>query len=319
MQFTLHATRRTPHGASHLVQAMSAWLGKTRRAPSRHIRDARVYFDKTMVMHKLSTPPPPPTPPASTHVTAWQSVADSRGCPFHVFRDDGPGGAPSEDFDEENSRLAETALKLLGRTNPALAVDEVSGHADTEGLANNIHVPFSPRKSFSRRRPKYVVGTISISPVFHCKSLPTFHLGRRGVQKRGNYGASRRISRALFCPSSRDRHCFHGPNYPYFWDDCNKNGASLPQKDAYFGRFDPSSPPPHLPCATGAAATAWTAQRLLGRGGERAVSVLLASACVGHRLLKKHTRIGCTAKLNLLLSQLQQSRCTFLRVVTCLG
>ena len=25
MQFTLHATRRTPHGASRLVQAMSAW------------------------------------------------------------------------------------------------------------------------------------------------------------------------------------------------------------------------------------------------------------------------------------------------------
>ena len=34
MQFTLHATRQTPHGASRLVQAMSAWLGKTRRAPS---------------------------------------------------------------------------------------------------------------------------------------------------------------------------------------------------------------------------------------------------------------------------------------------
>ena len=28
MQFTLHASRRTPHGASRLVQAMSAWLVK---------------------------------------------------------------------------------------------------------------------------------------------------------------------------------------------------------------------------------------------------------------------------------------------------
>ena len=28
MQFALHATRRTPHGASRLVQAMSAWLVK---------------------------------------------------------------------------------------------------------------------------------------------------------------------------------------------------------------------------------------------------------------------------------------------------
>ena len=43
MQFTLHATRRTPHGALRLVQAMSAWLVKTRRAPSRHSRDASLY------------------------------------------------------------------------------------------------------------------------------------------------------------------------------------------------------------------------------------------------------------------------------------
>ena len=60
MQFTLHATRRTPHGASRLVQAISAWLVKTRRAPSRHSRDARVYGHTTKAMHKLSTPPPPP-------------------------------------------------------------------------------------------------------------------------------------------------------------------------------------------------------------------------------------------------------------------
>ena len=60
MQFTLHATRRTPHGASRLVQAMSAWLVKTRCAPSRHSRDARVYGNTTTAMHKLSTPPPRP-------------------------------------------------------------------------------------------------------------------------------------------------------------------------------------------------------------------------------------------------------------------
>ena len=56
MQFTLHATRRrTPHGASRLVQAMSAWLAKTRRAPSRHSRDARVNGHTTTAMRKLST------------------------------------------------------------------------------------------------------------------------------------------------------------------------------------------------------------------------------------------------------------------------
>ena len=58
MQSTLHATRRTPHGSSRLVQALSAWLMKTRCAPSRHSRDARVYGHTTAVMHKLSFPPP---------------------------------------------------------------------------------------------------------------------------------------------------------------------------------------------------------------------------------------------------------------------
>ena len=60
MQFTIHATRRTPHGASRLVHAMSAWLVNIRRVPSRHSRDARVYGHTTTVMRKLSTPPPPP-------------------------------------------------------------------------------------------------------------------------------------------------------------------------------------------------------------------------------------------------------------------
>ena len=57
MQFTLHASRRTPHGASRLVQAMSPWLVQTRRAPSRHSRDARVYGHTTTAMHHLGTPP----------------------------------------------------------------------------------------------------------------------------------------------------------------------------------------------------------------------------------------------------------------------
>ena len=56
MQFTLHATRRTPHGASRLVQAMSAWLVKTRRGPSRHNRHARVY-GHTSHAYSEDTPP----------------------------------------------------------------------------------------------------------------------------------------------------------------------------------------------------------------------------------------------------------------------
>ena len=72
MQFTLHATRRTPHRASRLVQAMSAWLVKTRRAPSRHSRNARVYGHTTTAMHKLSTPPPLP-------LSTWNSLPSSNG------------------------------------------------------------------------------------------------------------------------------------------------------------------------------------------------------------------------------------------------
>ena len=49
MQFTLHATRPTPHGASRLVQAICAWSVKIRRGPSRHCTDARVYGHTTTV------------------------------------------------------------------------------------------------------------------------------------------------------------------------------------------------------------------------------------------------------------------------------
>ena len=53
----VHATRRTPHGASRLLPAMSAWSTKARRAPSRHCRDARVYGHTTTAMHDMSVPP----------------------------------------------------------------------------------------------------------------------------------------------------------------------------------------------------------------------------------------------------------------------
>ena len=76
------ATRRTPHGASRLVQAMFSWSVKTRRAPSRPCGDARVsmygttdyshgpydhpppstphlYGVQPTAMHEMSTPPPP--------------------------------------------------------------------------------------------------------------------------------------------------------------------------------------------------------------------------------------------------------------------
>ena len=63
MQLTLQPTRRTPHGASRLVQAMSAWLVKIRRAPSGIVgmRGFNSYGHTTTVMHEMSTPSPPPT------------------------------------------------------------------------------------------------------------------------------------------------------------------------------------------------------------------------------------------------------------------
>ena len=66
MQFILHATRRTPLGASRLAHAMSDWLRKIRRAPSPHGRDAMVYGHTTTATHKLSTPPPPQMTAAKT-------------------------------------------------------------------------------------------------------------------------------------------------------------------------------------------------------------------------------------------------------------
>ena len=51
-----NTSRRFALGAS----STSAWLVKTRRAPSRHSRHAKVYGHTTTGMRKLSTPPPKP-------------------------------------------------------------------------------------------------------------------------------------------------------------------------------------------------------------------------------------------------------------------
>ena len=77
-----HRCLLPPPRSPLLVQAMSAWLVKTRRAPSRHSRDARVYGHTTTAMHELSTPPPlspPPlkTPPLAPHghtTTGWNTI-----------------------------------------------------------------------------------------------------------------------------------------------------------------------------------------------------------------------------------------------------
>ena len=68
MQLTLHATRRTPPGASRLVQAMSARSVKTRRSPSQHCMDIKAYGHTPMAMHDNEYTPPPPAFPLPTHL-----------------------------------------------------------------------------------------------------------------------------------------------------------------------------------------------------------------------------------------------------------
>ena len=85
MQVTLHATRRTPHSASRLVETISALLVKTRRAPSQDSKDARVYGHTTTVMHKLSTPPPP-LPPILGFIFVAHRVEHPHFSAFYVSR-----------------------------------------------------------------------------------------------------------------------------------------------------------------------------------------------------------------------------------------
>ena len=70
IQITLHATRPTPHGASLLLQAMSAWSVKARRAPSRHCRDRRVHGHTTTATD-MSTPPHPRSPVTLSEKYKW--------------------------------------------------------------------------------------------------------------------------------------------------------------------------------------------------------------------------------------------------------
>ena len=58
MQFTLHATRPTPHGASRSVLTMSVWSMKARRPTYRNCRHARVYGHTTPAVHDMSTHTP---------------------------------------------------------------------------------------------------------------------------------------------------------------------------------------------------------------------------------------------------------------------
>ena len=64
MQLTLHATRRTRKFASRLVHAMSAWSVNSRRAPSRHCRNARDGVEDYGYAWNDHPPLPRPRPPS---------------------------------------------------------------------------------------------------------------------------------------------------------------------------------------------------------------------------------------------------------------
>ena len=72
-QFTLHANRQTPLGASRSVQVMSAWSVKTRHAPSRHCRGVMVYGHTATAMHDIEYPPPLATTAAAITATGLLS------------------------------------------------------------------------------------------------------------------------------------------------------------------------------------------------------------------------------------------------------
>ena len=79
MHLTLHATRRAPHGASRLVQTMSALSAKTRRAPSRRCRDASAYGHTTTAMHDIEyAPPGAPDHGSAEEARALLSLAKQR-------------------------------------------------------------------------------------------------------------------------------------------------------------------------------------------------------------------------------------------------
>ena len=117
MPLTLHATRPAPHGASRLVQAMRVWSVKTRRAPFRHCRDARVYGYTTTVMCDT----PPPTAPrrlddltcvrqtaleiARSLVVGYIEEEDDMETDKSDEDEDGGGGGSSSGADDFSGRL----------------------------------------------------------------------------------------------------------------------------------------------------------------------------------------------------------------------
>ena len=85
MQLALHATRRTPHVwlRAWCTSSMPASSSKTRRPPSRHCRDTRVYSHTTTAMHGIGCTHP--TIPESTRGQNEDVIGTSAPSRMHAF------------------------------------------------------------------------------------------------------------------------------------------------------------------------------------------------------------------------------------------
>ena len=131
-QLTLHSTRSAPHGASGLVQAISAWSAKTRRALSRHCTEARVYDHTTAAMNGLSALPPSPLPTSAPFRLSLTKQA--KGNYFRL--------ASSNRNDRKSSSYGDQSKGW--RLSPPTSSTTAS-HSATDGAFRNVGATNHPR------------------------------------------------------------------------------------------------------------------------------------------------------------------------------
>ena len=128
MQLALHAKCRAPHGALRLVEATFSRSVRTRRVPSRHCRDARVYGHATMVMPDMSTPPPSPPRAPSLPAPVRLLAASGHGQQGGIVRGGGPRGRSTGAFGSRD--LLHRRVRQDGVRPPRAA----GGHGTTADL-----------------------------------------------------------------------------------------------------------------------------------------------------------------------------------------
>ena len=149
------------------MQGLSAWSVKTRCAPSRHCRDARVYGHTTMAIHETSTPRAPPS-----LLLRFTAASNARGSIDHHTRPVRPKACMNAPPSPVES--ASQLLKLQTR----------GGNSRTHlGSAPTPAVPAHPRQSPFAATPKKSTGGggESMSAAITCKKETP---GGRPVEER---------------------------------------------------------------------------------------------------------------------------------------